>query len=209
MAAANGHASICELLLQAGAHVNAKNEAGNTPLHWAALNGHLAAVNMLLAKDASPFEMNGQMRIALDEATAGDHTEVVTAIRLAGEAKVAANQAEREKVRAETVAASTGSTEAEAAAEAKQAADEAMDLVDTPMEGSAEPAPEPEPAQDVNGYGTVAVDLAKEQETLKALRKQQMDRPPPTAMKCDHPPTGSLALEFHARTSQRPSRLGF
>jgi len=28
-----------------------------------------------------------------------------------------------------------------------------------------------------NGYGTVAVDLAKEQETLKALRKQQMDRP--------------------------------
>ena len=195
MAAANGHASICELLLQAGAHVNAKNEAGNTPLHWAALNGHLAAVNMLLAKDASPFEMNGQMRIALDEATAGDHTEVVTAIRLAGEAKVAANQEEREKVRAETVAASTGSTQAEAAAEAKQAADEAMDLVDTPMEGSAEPAPEPEPepAQDVNGYGTVAVDLAKEQETLKALRKAQMDRPPPTAMKCDHPPTGPSA----------------
>ena len=33
-------------------------------------------------------------------------------------------------------------------------------------------------AGEANGYGTVAVDLAKEQETLKALRKQQMDRPP-------------------------------
>eukprot|EP01046_Picozoa_sp_COSAG06_P066700 COSAG06_NODE_16948_length_971_cov_0.983945_1_plen_87_part_10 len=35
------------------------------------------------------------MRIALDEATAGDHAEVVTAIRLAGEAKVKVNQATR------------------------------------------------------------------------------------------------------------------
>ena len=50
---------------------------------------------MLLANDASPFEMNAQMRIALDEATAGDHAEVVTAIRLAGEAKVKVNQATR------------------------------------------------------------------------------------------------------------------
>ena len=49
MAAANGHTVICELLLQAGASVNAKNSAGNTPLHWAALNGHLAAVNVRVA----------------------------------------------------------------------------------------------------------------------------------------------------------------
>ena len=34
-----------------------------------------------------------------------------------------------------------------------------------------------------SGYGTVAVDLASEQATLKALRKQQMDKPPPVAMK--------------------------
>ena len=31
---------------------------------------------------------------------------------------------------------------------------------------------------EANGYGTVAVDLAAEQATLKALRKAQMDRPP-------------------------------
>lgn len=46
MAAANGHTTTCELLLQAGANVNVKNSAGNTPLHWAALNGHLAAVKV-------------------------------------------------------------------------------------------------------------------------------------------------------------------
>lgn len=38
-----------------------------------------------------------------------------------------------------------------------------------------------------NGYGTVAVDLAAEaakmKETMKALRKAQMDKPPPVAMK--------------------------
>ena len=39
--------------------------------------------------------MNAQMRIALDEATAGDHAEVATAIRLVGEKKVKANQEKR------------------------------------------------------------------------------------------------------------------
>ena len=50
---------------------------------------------LLLSNDASPFEMNAQMRIALDEATAGDHAEVATAIRLVGEDKVKANQEKR------------------------------------------------------------------------------------------------------------------
>jgi hypothetical protein len=39
--------------------------------------------------------MNSLMRIALDEATAGDHQDVATAIRLAGEAKVNEIQKER------------------------------------------------------------------------------------------------------------------
>ena len=30
------------------AALNAQNKAGNTPLHWAALNGHLPAVKVLL-----------------------------------------------------------------------------------------------------------------------------------------------------------------
>ena len=52
-------------------------------------------LQLLLSNDASPFEMNAQMRITLDEATAGDHAEVATAIRLIGEEKVKANQEKR------------------------------------------------------------------------------------------------------------------
>jgi hypothetical protein len=40
-------------------------------------------------------------------------------------------------------------------------------------------------AGEANGYGTVAVDLAAEaakaKETMKALRKAQMDKPPPVS----------------------------
>lgn len=32
--------------------INAQNKAGNTALHWAALNGHLAAVQVLLEQGA-------------------------------------------------------------------------------------------------------------------------------------------------------------
>ena len=53
---------------------------------------------------------------------------------------------------------------------------------------------EQQPGQ-ANGYGTVAVDLAAEaekaKETMKALRKAQMDKPPPVAMKKD-PKTGEM-----------------
>ena len=50
-------------------------------------------------------------------------------------------------------------------------------------------------AGQANGYGTVAVDLAAEaekaKETMKALRKAQMDKPPPVAMK-KNPKTGEM-----------------
>eukprot|EP01043_Picozoa_sp_COSAG02_P050430 COSAG02_NODE_5182_length_4563_cov_4.094982_7_plen_221_part_00 len=53
---------------------------------------------------------------------------------------------------------------------------------------------EQKPGQ-ANGYGTVAVDLAAEaekaKETMKALRKAQMDKPPPVAMK-KNPITGKM-----------------
>ena len=72
------------------------------------------------------------------------------------------------------------------------------------MDDGAAPAPEIKPAEEdtsevkageANGYGTVAVDLAAEaekaKETMKALRKAQMDKPPPVAMK-RNPVTGEM-----------------
>ena len=42
-----GHAAIVELLLAAGAEVNAKNESGWTALHYAASNGHASVVELI------------------------------------------------------------------------------------------------------------------------------------------------------------------
>ena len=49
LAAESGFARACELLLQGGADVLAKNRAGETPLYIAALRGHYAAVGVMLA----------------------------------------------------------------------------------------------------------------------------------------------------------------
>jgi hypothetical protein len=57
---------------------------------------------------------------------------------------------------------------------------------------------------EANGYGTVAVDLAaeaaKQKEVMKALRKSQMDKPPPVAMKKD-PKTGEM-VKFESAALQ-------
>ena len=80
----------------------------------------------------------------------------------------------------------------------------ALNFVDLDEEPALEPAPVVAPAEEgssevkpgeANGYGTVAVDLAAEaekaKETMKALRKAQMDKPPPVAMK-RNPTTGEM-----------------
>ena len=58
MASANGHADIVKYLISLNpspAHMNALNETGNTPLHWAALNGQLEVVKALIASGADPM----------------------------------------------------------------------------------------------------------------------------------------------------------
>ena len=45
-------------LLRAKANVNAENDYGSTPLHWAAYYGHAAVVAQLLQAKANPTAVN-------------------------------------------------------------------------------------------------------------------------------------------------------
>jgi ankyrin repeat protein len=57
-----------KLLISRGANVNVTNEAGNTPLHWAALLGHTAVVRCLLEAHANVTLQNKAGRTAMEEA---------------------------------------------------------------------------------------------------------------------------------------------
>ncbi|KAG9230979.1 ankyrin repeat-containing domain protein [Amylocarpus encephaloides] len=88
MAAANGYEGIlhdlCKDLSNPApqnpamlAIINAQNNAGNTPLHWAALNGHLGSVKVLLEQGADPTLTNQKGHDAVYEAELNDKKEVV------------------------------------------------------------------------------------------------------------------------------------
>ena len=57
--------------------LNAQNKAGNTALHWAALNGHLEAVKVLLDEGSDPTITNQKGHDAVYEAELNDKTDVV------------------------------------------------------------------------------------------------------------------------------------
>ena len=57
--------------------LNTRNAAGNTPLHWAALNGHLSAVQVLVEAGADPYIQNGVGHDAIYEAEVNDRKEAV------------------------------------------------------------------------------------------------------------------------------------
>ena len=50
------------------ARLNCKNSSGNTPLHWASLNGHLEAVKVLIGAGADPAIRNKAGHDAVYEA---------------------------------------------------------------------------------------------------------------------------------------------
>jgi len=57
--------------------INAVNEAGNTPLHWAALNGHLESVKLLIQSGADVTIINQAGHDAVFEAELNDKKDVV------------------------------------------------------------------------------------------------------------------------------------
>ena len=56
--------------------LNLQNVSGNTPLHWAALNGHLPAVKLLIEAGADPSVMNRAGKDAVYEAEVNEKNEV-------------------------------------------------------------------------------------------------------------------------------------
>lgn len=57
--------------------LNTQNASGNTPLHWAALNGNLECVKILIENGADPTIQNQKGHDAVFEAELTDKTEVV------------------------------------------------------------------------------------------------------------------------------------
>lgn len=57
--------------------LNTQNKAGNTALHWAALNGHLESVKVLLDEGSDPTITNQRGHDAVYEAELNDKKEVV------------------------------------------------------------------------------------------------------------------------------------
>ena len=75
---------IVELLLAAGADVNAKDVYGNTALIWASNKGNLDIVELLLASGANVNETNSSGYTALEYAVNKGYSEIEIALRDAG-----------------------------------------------------------------------------------------------------------------------------
>ena len=64
--------------------VNTTNKEGNTPLHWAAYNGHLDVTKLLVAAGADMWIKNAAGHLAMFEAERAEKSEVVQYLLEAG-----------------------------------------------------------------------------------------------------------------------------
>ena len=84
LAAQGGHKEIAELLIAAGADVNAKNKYGTTPLHKAAFYGHKEIAELLIANGVDVNAKKNNGRTPLDRAIWINETEIADLIRKHG-----------------------------------------------------------------------------------------------------------------------------
>jgi ankyrin repeat protein len=75
---------LAEVLLDAGADVNAREFGGSTPLHAVANNGDVDMARFLLARGADPRLTDDQSRTAVDIARQGGHTAIVELLEAVG-----------------------------------------------------------------------------------------------------------------------------
>jgi len=86
-AAWRGHAAVAELLLNAGADVNARNQNehyGDTPLHAAAHGNQRAVAELLIGRGADVHAKSCNGRTPLEETTIHDASAVAKMLRLQG-----------------------------------------------------------------------------------------------------------------------------
>ncbi|VDM36007.1 unnamed protein product [Hydatigera taeniaeformis] len=73
----HGYIEMMELLIDNGAYTYLVDNSGNTPLHWAARNGNLAAVAVLCRSAPTTYVENANCRTPLKEARKHGHPEIV------------------------------------------------------------------------------------------------------------------------------------
>ena len=83
-AASNGHEEVIEVLLAAGAHVNACTSMGTTALHMAAKKGHATIARMLIQKGANTEISTADAGTPLMSAAVEGKAEVVAVLLAAG-----------------------------------------------------------------------------------------------------------------------------
>lgn len=56
----SGHLDLCRILVEAGADVNAKNQKGNTPLHYTLTYGFAEITRYLISQGADEYATNAE-----------------------------------------------------------------------------------------------------------------------------------------------------